>query len=619
MPISIDWGTQVISIPRSDMILLQSVPTEIRELDLNSFRLELKDIEDSTLGMTQPTTHNHVAPIGVGGVTLARVVELINGYTVTFEDGQYAVNLSGANTNLADKVNVNQVSVRSSNSAGLVQTSEIEYSSFQNAVTIDIVNGKSGQAYPLGTAQFPVNNLTDAKFISQLRGFDVIKIKGNFTFETTDIIDNFEFIGQSSTKTYIGLTDEASITNCVFRNATVSGFLDGNNNLTHCRIEGIDYVDGNVENCEIGIGDIVLNGELASFINCYSGVPGGQAEQTATIDLSGGGTNLIIRNYTGGMKLINNAVGDDNVSIDILSGQIVFDSTITAGTYTVRGIGKVVDNSSGTAVVNVEVLDSQNINRTTFTDGGVYLQQGAIDSTVTYPHGTPAHPINNMATAIAIARREGLTKIFLSGFFMALATDDLSGITVIGGSGSGNVLLLQAGVNTVSSGFEKLILAGQLGGLSRIVNCILGANGLGAFTECEGRVVDSIINTAAGITQKTTGAGTLFENCSFITPNDLQVTVNANGKAFSLRKCTGHIIISNATSVEAQELNLQGGRLEIDASCTAGSFYISGDTSLTNNTGGTTVIDASTNSSLTTVNEGVKKASLLIPHNEDLT
>lgn len=57
---------------------------------------------------------------------------------MTFEDGQYAVNLIGANSNIADRVNVNQVSVRSANSAGLVQTSEIEHASFQDRVTINV-------------------------------------------------------------------------------------------------------------------------------------------------------------------------------------------------------------------------------------------------------------------------------------------------------------------------------------------------------------------------------------------------------------------------------------------------------------------------------------------------
>lgn len=122
MAITIDWGTLVINVPKADTTLIQASP-EIRQLDLNAFRLALKDLEDSEEGMAYPVTHNHNPPVTVGGVTLARVLEIINGYTILFEDGQYAVNLVGANSNVSDVTIVNQVSVRSANSAGLVQGS----------------------------------------------------------------------------------------------------------------------------------------------------------------------------------------------------------------------------------------------------------------------------------------------------------------------------------------------------------------------------------------------------------------------------------------------------------------------------------------------------------------
>lgn len=119
MSISIDWGTKVITIPKADMTQIQTNPFEIRELDLDAFRLALKDLEDSDEGMTFPDTHRHNTTVTLAGITLARVIEIINGYTVTFEDGQYAVNAVGANCNLADVLNLNQVSLRTFNSAGL--------------------------------------------------------------------------------------------------------------------------------------------------------------------------------------------------------------------------------------------------------------------------------------------------------------------------------------------------------------------------------------------------------------------------------------------------------------------------------------------------------------------
>ena len=168
MAITVDWGTKIINVPRADMTLIQSVPTEIRQLDLNFFRLTLKDLEDNEEGMWADTTHNHNTEVVVGGVTLARVVELINDYTVTFEDGQYAVNLVGANSNVADRVNVNQVSVRSANSAGLVTSQAIEFGEYEGAVTIDTVNGSAGTIYPIGTARSPSNNLADALTIAEV-------------------------------------------------------------------------------------------------------------------------------------------------------------------------------------------------------------------------------------------------------------------------------------------------------------------------------------------------------------------------------------------------------------------------------------------------------------------
>jgi len=119
MAITIDWGNRIIHVPREDLTLVQSVPTEIRSMDLDWFRGRLNALQSADEGMPYPVTHNHNTTVTVGGVTLARVIEIINGYSVTFEDGQYAVNLLGANSNLADVTNVNQVSIRAQNSAGL--------------------------------------------------------------------------------------------------------------------------------------------------------------------------------------------------------------------------------------------------------------------------------------------------------------------------------------------------------------------------------------------------------------------------------------------------------------------------------------------------------------------
>jgi len=134
MAITIDWGTRVINVPQADLTLVSG---SVYELDLDVFRLRLKDLEDDVDGIVFPTTHNHFTTVTVAGTTLARVVELINGYTVTFENGMYAVNLVGANSNVSEKTNVNSVSIRSFNTAGLVVVGS-GLTSAEQAILLDI-------------------------------------------------------------------------------------------------------------------------------------------------------------------------------------------------------------------------------------------------------------------------------------------------------------------------------------------------------------------------------------------------------------------------------------------------------------------------------------------------
>ena len=178
MSISVNWLTKVITIPKSDLTLVQSSPNEIYELNLNELRYWLHDEQDSVEGITNPEIFTHNTEVELGGITFARVIRIINGYTITFENGTYAVNLIGANSNVADVTNVNNVSVRPYNSAGLISSPDIEYSSFNERVTIDVIRGTSGTLYPKGTMREPVNNLNDAKIIASYRGFETLFIIG---------------------------------------------------------------------------------------------------------------------------------------------------------------------------------------------------------------------------------------------------------------------------------------------------------------------------------------------------------------------------------------------------------------------------------------------------------
>jgi len=147
--ISIDWPSRVITVPQADLTLVSGV---LYELDLDVFRLALKALEATDEGMFFPHTHNHNAAVSVGGAVLAKVVIMVNGYTVTFEDAMYAVRLVGANSNVGDVINVNQVSVRSNNSAGLIVVTS--GSGVTNQDKTDIANLVTGDGKTLTVGKY---------------------------------------------------------------------------------------------------------------------------------------------------------------------------------------------------------------------------------------------------------------------------------------------------------------------------------------------------------------------------------------------------------------------------------------------------------------------------------
>ena len=120
MALTIDYTTRIISVPQSDLTFVSGTTYE---LDIDAFRLELKDIEDGARGMPFVDTHTHNTEVTISGVTYARVVQIINGYRVDFEDtgSHYTVNCVGANHNLNDVTIFNgHVTLVPNNSAGLI-------------------------------------------------------------------------------------------------------------------------------------------------------------------------------------------------------------------------------------------------------------------------------------------------------------------------------------------------------------------------------------------------------------------------------------------------------------------------------------------------------------------
>ena len=128
MALSIDAGTRIITVPKADLTFVSGT---LYKLDTESFRIEMNALIASTNYIWLPDYATRNAPVTVSGTTFAQTIEMINSFSVTFDDtggtDQYSVQLEGSNNNLFDiqsgVLNQNLIQVIPTNSAGLIQIS----------------------------------------------------------------------------------------------------------------------------------------------------------------------------------------------------------------------------------------------------------------------------------------------------------------------------------------------------------------------------------------------------------------------------------------------------------------------------------------------------------------
>lgn len=342
MPTAVNWITGEITIDRADMPIVQASP-EVRSLDVEAFRLDLKDLEAAEFGMPWPDTHRNQTPAILSGVQYARIVEIISPYFVTFEDGQYAVALTGANNNIVDVKTQNQVSVIANNSAGLINLPQVNdiFGQVQREVWIDttaLVNGDSGYQ------QAPFNNITDAIDYAEANNLRALVFLADATIDRQ--LKNFQVRG-------IGLPvinmNNLDLDGCQFANLQLDGTLGaGTIRATDCVLRNnVSGLRGDFLLCEFG-GDVVTaTAATTSFIQCFSGLGG--ANQRPTLSAPGA-VDVSIRGWRGGLTLLNINSALANVTVEADQCKVTLDATCTNGDISVRGQFQLSDQSTGAVV-----------------------------------------------------------------------------------------------------------------------------------------------------------------------------------------------------------------------------------------------------------------------------
>ncbi len=348
--VTIEWGTS----PRIITVLAPSTNITIQDIVDTCRTLEGEQID---------LTYDHIIDAAgkqnLGGGVLVGVTCTLNNALLAFEarsgPSYTQCTVNGGNLVAIDSLGVyqttpieptsfTQVILTSSSSATLQQSDDIEYASFNGGVTIDLTTSYSGTAFPVGTPRQPVNNFSDALTIANSRGLDTFYLPhAAITLDSLNY-QGIDFSGAGEQVTLLTIPVGADVTNCNFDECNISGTLRAGAYLEECGVGTLNYVNGLIQH-SILYGDTQLGGDTN-----FSDVVQGNAATVPIIDFNGTNSALVMRSYSGAVVLKNKTSSTGDVSIDLISGVVTIDSTCTAGNFTIRGAGQVINNSVGTAV-----------------------------------------------------------------------------------------------------------------------------------------------------------------------------------------------------------------------------------------------------------------------------
>lgn len=469
--------------------------------------------------------------------------------------------------------------VRTASSALTTLNQEsLTHSTFNGHVTVDVVNGVSGILFPTGTDRQPSNNISDARAIALLRGFSILKIIGDITLGAGDNVSDFTIIGENSTRTTITVLSSSSTANVIIEDATVTGEFDTISEFNNCHLVDISFVESNIHNCVLE-GTIVLGGAgSTSIYNSSDGLVIGAPPPS--IDFNGSGRSLAIRNYTGDLEL-KNKTGSEGVEINMNSGgQVVLDSTVTNGTIRMTGIIDVIDNSTGSTIVDTShVIFPDQLQLAAF-NGAVHISPDTGSTGTKFPLGTEQDPVNNLLDAFSIADARGLREFKVDGYLVVSNGDVLDGYRVSGVNQRTADVYLSQGCSTSRTSFFNLNMSGYVDGSILIENCsVSGLIDLGSDSYPT-IIYNTQLNLATYKLRSDLGTpqDVHFLGCWSGVPGDGYVTLDFNHSTvpIGIRGYHGGIFVDNYSGGHISTMGFAEGKVIFNTSCTSGAARVDG-------------------------------------------
>ncbi len=514
-----------------------------------------------------------------------------------------------------------------------------------------------------GTGKNPVSTIAAAKTLATALGYNRYYFINASTFNdaANDLASshqNWEFIGIANSNALAFGTQRVDESR--FENMNLSGTMHasgGNVLYTDCTLGYITAnFNGHAFNCLLADTIVVKADQDIEFVRCQSDVGG---NRTPTIDLSGGSSVVQMRDYSGGIRIMNGA-SNDTISIET-DGQVIIASNNTSLNITLRGMITITDNGTTTNLTKDAVFTRQEADEWVWSNAdtaqpdssdlgvwlvnnlsgagasnwtnaqrdsvlrnmedraislvkldsaflaviteGIWLDDGAANTSSTVGiDGTITNPVSTLAAARILADSQSLQQYYLinnSSFTLDATYEDW----IFLGIGRGNLINFGS-QDTDNSDFYNLMITGTQGGTGVVLlaDCYLNTP-----DSLEALVVSSSLSDTISLRVST---ATVFYQCySNIAGNNTPgLDFNSTGTIEVLfRDYSGGITFINGISTHTVSIE-SDGQFIIDASCTSLNVTARGNMSITDN--GTTsnkTIDAVFN---VTQNVGVNWADV---------
>lgn len=498
---------------------------------------------------------------------------IINGNIYTDPAGSSIFTSTLGNYNIIIEMAVSNLS-----DSTLSQLPEIEYSSYNNTVTIDIDNGSSGSTYPIGTPRYPVNNLTEAKLIADTGGFDDYTLLSSLTIRNGDNLNNLKISAKNWEE--IIIESGALLENTEFSKISLYGTMSGYwNVLNNCWVYDIDNFTGWMRNCSF------VSVSLAE----YTEESNGQSYFDNNIPMFPNQESILNMNtdtfvsftFASGIYKIKNMTTGSEIVFGLSEGMFIIDDTCVGGLIEVTGIGEVVNSSSLSPKID-NLVRGEEIQIASFNNGITIDEISGSDSII-YPAGTVNDPVKTLLNVSSIARERGFKYIYVVNdlTLSGIPNGILNGYKFVG-CGYKNTRIYVDNVQLINCQFKDCLLTGSFYDNSSITvnNCII--NDISNIT------IDAIDCYLSGSIELNNTIPSNFYTCvDGIPGNDTPIILVNDCNSLGFWKYSGGITLKNIISNTNISMNLSSGRVILDSTCVTGSVIVRGVGSLENNSIGT--------------------------------